>query len=528
MLLDFLGLSDPAHPAPKLDSAARKERLLNFVRQMLHSRPRDEVVLVLIEDLHWIDAASEEFIAAMVDAIVGTKTLFLLNFRPGLMAPWMQRSHYRQITLAPLDSEEAAKLLRDLLGDDPSTALLARNIAERAQGNPFFLEELVHSLVERGDFEGQRGAYRLKGGIDTIPLPVNVQAVLSARIDRLAEPSRQLLQTASVIGREVPLPILEKVAGLSSEDLAQVLSQLRQTELLYELPPFEQGIHAFRHPLIQEVAYQSLLQHRRRELHGVVARAMQSHFKSRLDEHAGLLAHHLERSGDALQAAQANMRAAIWVGANDASQALRSWKKVHELLLPLSPDRTVDYLRMMASGQIMNFGWREGISPQDARSYFEEAKKLALASGDMRANALIHATYGRILGASGSADEYVDKIREAEAVAGESIDASLRVTLKAVLCHALRLSGRMIDALVANTEALEHVGEIGKFDRQMLGFDIEPWLIALRGQTLVMLGRGDEARPYLDRVIRNGCSKCRCHPSRNTKCCLRGSGMDHW
>jgi adenylate cyclase len=156
---------------------------------------------------------------------------------------------------------------------------------------------------------------------------------------------------------------------------------------------------------------------------------------------------------------------------------------------------------MMASGQIMNFGWREGISPRDARSYFEEAKELALASGDMRANALIHATYGRILGASGSADEYVDKIREAEAVAGEAIDASLRVTLKAVLCHALRLSGRMIDALVANTEALDHVGEIEKFDRQMLGFDIEPWLIALRGHTLVMLGRGDEARPYLDRVL---------------------------
>ena len=176
---------------------------------MLHSRPRDEVVLILVEDLHWIDAASEEFVAAMVDAIVGTKTLLLLNFRPGLLSPWMQRSHYRQISLAPLESEETVELLRDLLGDDPSLALLSRNIAERAQGNPFFLEELVHSLIERGDFEGNRGAYRLKGGIDIIPLPVTVQAVLSARIDRLAEPSRQILQTAAVIGREVPVAILE-------------------------------------------------------------------------------------------------------------------------------------------------------------------------------------------------------------------------------------------------------------------------------------------------------------------------------
>jgi class 3 adenylate cyclase/tetratricopeptide (TPR) repeat protein len=501
LLLDFLGLSDPAHPAPRLDSAARKERLLNFVRQLLHSRPRDEVVLILVEDLHWIDAASEEFVATMVDAIVGTKTMLLLNFRPGLLSPWMQRSHYRQISLSPLESEDAAALLRDLLGNDPSVALLARNVAERAQGNPFFLEELAHSLVERGDFEGHRGAYQLKGGIDTIPLPVNVQAVLSARIDRLAEPLRQVLQTAAVIGREVPVPILETVTSLSSQDLAQMLSQLRQTELLYELPPFERGLHAFRHPLIQEVAYQSLLMERRRELHSAVARAMQVHFKSRMDEYAGLLAHHLEQSGDALQAAQANMRAAIWVGANDPSQALRTWKKVRELLLPLSSSRAVDYLKMMASAQIVNFGWREGILPEEARGYFEEAKKEALASGDMRANALIHAGYGRILGASGSADQYVNTIREAETLAGDSTDASLQVSLKAVLCHALRLSGRMIDALAANTEALVHVSEIAKFDRQMLGFDIEPWLIAMRGQTLVILGRGSEARPFLDSVI---------------------------
>ena len=210
-MLDFLGLPDPAYPVPKLDSTARKELLLNFVRQLLHSRPPDDFVLILIEDLHWIDAASEEFVAAMVDAIVGTKTLLLLNFRPGLIAPWMQRSHYRQITLAPLEGAEAAEILRDLLGVDPSLMILARNITERAQGNPFFLEELVQSLVERGDFEGERGAYRLRGGIDAVPLPVNVQAVLSARIDRLTEPSRQLLQTASVIGREIPLAILEKV-----------------------------------------------------------------------------------------------------------------------------------------------------------------------------------------------------------------------------------------------------------------------------------------------------------------------------
>jgi tetratricopeptide (TPR) repeat protein len=437
----------------------------------------------------------------MADAIVGTKTMLLLNFRPGLVAPWMQRSHYCQISLAPLESRETGQLLSDLIGDDPSLALISRNIAERAQGNPFFLEELVHSLVERGDFAGERGAYRLKGGIDVIPLPVNVQAVLGARIDRLPDPSRHVLQAAAVIGREIPLAILGQVTALPPNELAQALWRLRQAELLYELPPFGHDLHAFRHPLIQEVAYRSLLHERCRQLHGAVARAMEVHFKDRLDEQAGLLAYHLEQAGAVLEAAQANVRAAIWVGANDPSQALRTWKRVRELLVTMPSNPTVDYLRMMASGQIVNFGWREGISPEDAKMYFEEASQIALVSGNMRAGALIYAGYGRILGASGSADDYVDKIRKAEALARESIDASLQVTLKAVLCHALRLSGRMLDAIAVNTEALEHVREVEQFDRKMLGFDIELWLVAMRGQTLVMLGRESEARPYLDRIL---------------------------
>jgi class 3 adenylate cyclase/tetratricopeptide (TPR) repeat protein len=500
LLQDFMGVADTTNPVTK-DPTARKLRLLSFIRQYIHGRPHNEVAVLIIDDLHWIDPASEEFVESIVDAIVGTKTLLVFNFRPGFSASWMQRSHYRQIGLAPLESWKAVELLHNLLGNDPSLALLSRNIAERARGNPFFIEELVNSLVERGDFEGDRGAYRLKGGIESIPLPVTIQAVLSARIDQLPEPSRQILQTSAVIGREVPFAILERVTGLGADQVAEGLWHLRKTELLYELPPSGQGLHAFRHPLIQEVAYESLLHQRRRELHSAVARTMEIYYKGRLDEHAGLLAYHLELSGQAFQAAQANARAAIWIGANDPSQALKTWKKVRELLLPLSSERMVDYLRMMACGQIVNFGWREGISPGEAKDYFQEAKKVAVASGDLRANALIHAGYGRILGASGSADEYVDKIREAEALIGESIDTSLRVTLGAVLCHALRLSGRMIDALAVNTEALDHVGEVKRFDRQMLGFDIEAWLIAMRGQTLVMLGRGDEARSYLDHVI---------------------------
>jgi tetratricopeptide (TPR) repeat protein len=156
---------------------------------------------------------------------------------------------------------------------------------------------------------------------------------------------------------------------------------------------------------------------------------------------------------------------------------------------------------MMACGQIVNFGWREGISAEEAAVYFEEAKQLAVALGDLRANALIHAAYGRILANGGSADEYVSRILEAKGMADRGSDVSVQIALKAVLCHALRLSGRMSEALQMNTEATNRSHEIVKFDRQTLGFDVEIWLTVMRGQTLIMLGRGEEARPFLDRII---------------------------
>jgi adenylate cyclase len=500
VLLELLGLADPQAAPTKLDPKTRKTQLLDFVRTLPRS-PREPVAVVIIEDLHWIDAASEEFIEALADAVVGTTTLLVVNFRPGFTAPLMQRSHYRQINMPPLPPAQAAILVQDHFGNDPSLALLSRNIIERAQGNPFFLEELINALVERGDFEGEKGAYRLKGGIDSIPLPSTVQAVVAARIDRLEENAKRVLEIASVVGREISISILDAIAGLAPAELSEAAQHLRQAELVYDVPPFERRLLAFRHPLIQEVAYRSLLHEHRRELHSKVAQAIESLFKDRAEERASLLAYHLEQAGENLKAAQQNMRAAVWIGTNDPSQALRSWKKVRELLSDLPSSQPIDYLKMMASGQIVNFAWREGISAQDALVYFEEAKQLALALGDIRANVLIHAAYGRMLANGGSADEYVEKIREAKAIADQGNDPSVQITLKAVLCHALRLSGRMLEALQMNIEAMDRAHEIVKFDRQTLGFDIDIWLTVMRGQTLVMLGRGEEARPFLDRII---------------------------
>ncbi|WP_363324004.1 adenylate/guanylate cyclase domain-containing protein [uncultured Bradyrhizobium sp.] len=502
VILEFLGLADPSQTKSTLDPKTRKALLLDFVRALPRSGPQEAANVVIIEDLHWIDAASLEFVEALADAVYGTTTLLVVNFRPGFASALTQRSHYRQVNMLPLPKNEATSLVLEHFGPDPSLALLGRNIIERAQGNPFFLEELINTLVDRGDFEGEKGAYRLKGGIDSVPLPTTVQAVVGARIDRLSDAAKQVLEMASVVGREVSISILEDlVSGLSGQALSDSIQQLRQAEVLYDVPPFERRLLSFRHPLIQEVAYRSVLLERRRKLHADVAHAIERLFKEQADERASLLAYHLEQAGEKVKAAQQNMRAAFWVGTHDPSQALRSWKKVRELLLDQSRSPQIDFLKMAASGQIVNFGWREGMSAADAAVFFDEAKELARSLKDMRSNALIHAAYGRILASGGSADEYVKIIREAKAVADEANDPSVQITLKAVLCHALWLSGNLPEALQMNSEAMDRAHEIIKFDRQTLGFDIEIWLAALRGRILVVLNRLDEARPFLERVL---------------------------
>src|SRR5258707_10895749 len=229
VLLEFLGLADPHHPAPKLDPKARKTQLLDFVSGLPRSGPQDTSTVVIIEDLHWIDSASLEFVEALADAVVGTKTLLVVNLRPGFVAPLMQRSHYRQIGMPPLASLQSTALVQDRLGNDTSLALLTRNIVGRAQGNPFFIEELINALVEGGDFEGEQGAYRLKGGIDAIPLPATVLAVVAARIDRLEEDAKEVLEVASVIGREISISILERVCGLDQSELSQAVQHLRRS-----------------------------------------------------------------------------------------------------------------------------------------------------------------------------------------------------------------------------------------------------------------------------------------------------------
>ena len=270
-------------------------------------------------------------LADLVASIEGTNTLAVVNFRPEYSPPWRRSPSYREIALEPLAGEDTRELLRDLAGEDPSLDGLDEPIHERTQGNPFFIEEIVRELAEAGHLEGERGAYRLARPIEDAGVPVTVQAILAARIDRLDPDAKQLLQVASVVGKEVSGRALGMTAGLERDRIDPVLCELIEAGFLYEAELYPERVLAFRHPLTREVAYGTQLADRRAATHAAAARAMIELEPERLDELAALIADHMAAGGETLEAARWSARAAYWAGHSRPQDALRLWRTVTEL-----------------------------------------------------------------------------------------------------------------------------------------------------------------------------------------------------
>jgi predicted ATPase len=229
--------------------------------------------LVVFEDLHWIDAETQALLDSMVESLPTARLLLLVNYRPEYQHAWGSKTYYRQLRIDPLSPESAEALLEGLLGNDPGLQPLTRLLIERTEGNPFFLEESVRTLVETKVLAGERGAYHLAKASHTLQIPATAQAILAARIDRLAPEDKRLLQAASVIGKDVPFALLPAITDGPEETLRRGLTTLQAAEFLYEARLFPDLEYTFKHALTHDVTYGSLLQDRRRLLHGQILEA---------------------------------------------------------------------------------------------------------------------------------------------------------------------------------------------------------------------------------------------------------------
>ncbi|MFT4563902.1 MAG: class 3 adenylate cyclase [Gammaproteobacteria bacterium] len=488
VLFEFMGVGDPNHPLPLMDAEAKQRQLYELIHRNVNAQ--EQLTVTLIDDLHWVDPGSDGFVNQLVSAVEGRRALIVLNFRPEYVAAFGGKAHYQQLPLVPLGDAALRELLVDLIGDDDSVGGLASRIIEWTTGNPFYTEELVNALVESGDLAGRAGYYRLVTELDRLVVPTNVRAVLAARIDRLPDSAKRLLQTAAVIGREFSGPLLDAVSDATTSKYTPALERLMDGDFIYERALYPVFEYAFKHPLTHEVAYQSQLQSRRAVVHSTVALALEAQAGDKLGEQAALLAHHCEEAGELLSAARWHCRAAEWAGLNDFNAALFHWLRVRELVRHTKDESEATALLALACSKSLSFAWRVGSSAKDWLEIFEEGCAAAERVGDLTILAMTNALYGAVCGNNqGLPLEHVRYAKEAVRIADQTDDAALRVGTRGSLIFGYMYAGQLselegvADEIIALAAGDPHLGT------NVIGFS--PLMSALGVRPLAVGGLRD-------------------------------------
>lgn len=493
LLFEFLGVPDPDKDPLPLDPDARQRRLLGIITRLLHAKNRQESSVFLLEDLHWLDSSSELFLEKLVESIAGTQTMLLINFRPDYHAPWMNRSYYQQLPLTPLDEESVSKFLRHLLGTDPSLQDLPREIHARCDGNPFFIEEVVQSLVDTGNLTGSRETYRLVTPVEHISVPQTVHSVLDARIDQLQETEKQVLQAAAIVGNRFSEELLLRILNLSEVELTTALQTLTRLEFIFECALYPSAEYAFIHPLTQEVAYRCQLREGRTRIHGRVACALEEMYPSKLDELSALLAHHFEEAGQTLRAAHWHQRAAEWIGLRNISEAYCHWR----IVLALIGDEadTPERVRFGLTARIwlLQLAWRLGFSQGEATRIYNRGIELAKLAGDEFAGIVLNLMYAVFRGVIGDHDGHYRYALQAAKLSDQLGFASLSRASRLSMLSPLIYRGRLSESL----EVLDSIAKIPEDNTAEIYLNDavthRVYAVGMRGILLSLIGKLDEA-----------------------------------
>jgi len=442
LLDDLLGIRDPHVAPPDITADARRRRLVALLNGVALTRRTP--AQYVIEDVHWIDEVSEAMLAEFVTVVPQSHSLALITYRPEYRGALSRTPGAQTISLSPLNPAQSAALTAELLGTDASVRALAARIAERAAGNPFFTEEMVRDLAERGVLDGDRGAYRCRDDAAEISVPGTLQATIAARVDRLGRPAKQFLYAASVIGARFRAELV--AALLDHIDVEEAIAELLQAELIDRVMSTPRAQYAFRHPLIRTVAYESQLKAGRTELHRRLAAAIEQQDPGAADENAALIAENLEAAGDLRAAFDWHMRAGAWSSFRDIRAARTNWQRARQVAdrLPADTEHRAS-LQIAARNLLCGTLWRAGGSIADTG--FDELRQLCTAADDQVSLAIGMAGFIMAL-------TFHNRFREAAKVAAEQSellesigDPTLTVALLFAAIYAKCQAGEMTEAL---------------------------------------------------------------------------------
>jgi tetratricopeptide (TPR) repeat protein len=496
-LLD-VPVDDPIWQA--LDPSQRRQQTLGAVKRLLLRESQVQPLILLFEDLHWIDSETQAMLESLVESLPTSRLLLLVNYRPEYQHGWANKTYYSQLRLDPLPPESAGEILNSVLGNDHGLQSLKELLIERTEGNPFFLEESIRTLVETKVLGGERGNYRLEKKVESTQVPATVQAVLAARIDRLPLEEKQLLQSAAVIGKDVPFSLLQAITELSDQELRRGLTHLQAAEFLYETSLFPDLEYTFKHALTHEVAYGSLLHERQRALHARIVEAIETLYPDRLIEQIERLAHHAARGevwGKALTylrqaGAKADARSANREAVSYFEQALTALRhlpetrETHEQAIDLHFNVRTPLAALGERGRVLE--------------HLRAAEALADSLGDERRLARVNEYNARELSAQGEYEEAVTASERAIAMARTLDDYGLevRATVSMGLAY-YRLGNypKAVEALGRNLVPLDSPVVRERFGSIGLTFANSRNLLALslaeRGEFIEAIARCTEA-----------------------------------
>jgi class 3 adenylate cyclase/tetratricopeptide (TPR) repeat protein len=441
----FLALLDLPVEEPTwraLDPPQRRRRTLDAIKHLLLRESQVQPLAIVFEDLHWIDAETQAFLDSLVESLATARLLLLVNYRPEYQHSWGGKTYYAQLRVDPLPPENAGALLGSLLGGDPALQPLTRLLINRTDGNPFFLEESVRGLVETGTLAGGRGAYRLLKPAETLQIPATAQVILAARIDRLSPEDKRLLQTASIIGKDLPYRLLHAIADPDESTLRAGLARLQGAEFLYEIQLFPEPEYTFKHALTHEVAYKSVLQDRRRTLHARVVGAIEELYADRLVEQIERLAHHALRGEIRERAVPYLRQAGLKAAERSALREARAWF-----------EEALGILRVLP----------------ESRPTLEQAFEILI---DLRP---VLSYLGEIL-------LLLERLREAETLAEKLNDDDRRGRVCAFLTGSYALLGQLDEALESGTRALVSARRLGRLELRILATALLEQVHWLRGE----------------------------------------------
>ncbi|MGH8462264.1 MAG: adenylate/guanylate cyclase domain-containing protein [Stenotrophobium sp.] len=422
VIFDFLGVAENRGPVPERTEAQR-EQLLELLTTYLSCGDDHCLQVLLVEDLHFLDAASEAFFARLAQRVRQSRTLLLLNYRPDYISEWLIPLLDEQVPVSALKAVQLEQLARSLLGADASVQDLATSIRERASGNPFFVEEAVQALADEGYLSGTPGVYQLARPVTQWPIADTVHALLATRIDRLPEAQKNLLQTAAVIGQEFPPVLLAEVTAQTIESCRESLQGLEDAGLVHQKHAAADSEYAFCHPLMQEVAYQTQLESHRTAVHTRLAQMLTArHPANAVDKQTVKIAYHWERAGNWAQAGAWNLRAAHWANTRDLNITSEQFRAARRNLDLAPTSEAVIKQRIAARSGLIRMAQFSQVSEEEVESAYAEGRRMADDSGDVASAAELLLSYGI---------EHLHRGQAAEGarLAAEAVQLSIRVGL---------------------------------------------------------------------------------------------------